>query len=213
MLIRIVFLMLTAFSITTIDAVAEEQKTPDLAKATFAGGCFWCMVQPYEILPGVLNVVSGYTGGDKKNPTYKQVSSGKTGHFEAVQIQYDPRVISYEKLLAVFWRNIDPTNDKGQFCDEGSQYRSAIFYHDDEQKRFAELSKEKLEKHKLFPEPIVTLIIPASNFYPAEDYHQYYYRKKPLAYKFYRFTCGRDSRLDTLWRDDKAIFQSSEADS
>ncbi|MGR8981595.1 MAG: peptide-methionine (S)-S-oxide reductase MsrA, partial [Gammaproteobacteria bacterium] len=133
------------------------------------------------------------------NPNYEEVSSGKTGHFETVQIEYDPRIISYEKLLDIFWRNIDPTDGKGQFCDKGEQYRSAIFYHNDEQKRLAEISKSRLEKNKSFPEPVVTLILPASDFYPAEDYHQHYYREKPLVYKFYRFTCGRDNRLETLW--------------
>lgn len=198
--IRIVFLMLSFFAITCADAIAEERRQAEYAKATFAGGCFWCMEQPYENFPGVLRVMSGYTGGNIQSPTYEQVSSGKTGHFEAVQIEYNPTRISYEKLLEIFWHNIDPTNSKGQFCDEGSQYRSAIFYHNEDQKRIAEASKNELEKIKPFPEPIVTSLLPASKFYPAEDKHQHYYRRNPLIYKFYRFTCGRDSRLDQLWR-------------
>lgn len=197
--IRTFFLMLILIAATPFTAFAEEPSNPESAKATFAGGCFWCMEQHFEKLTGIIKVTSGYTGGDKKNPTYQEVSDGKTGHFEAIQIEYDPRLISYEKLLAIFWRNIDPTNDQGQFCDEGMQYRSAIFYHDDVQKRLAEESKLKLEKNKPFPQSVVTPIIPASEFYPAEEYHQHYYRKKPVIYKFYRFICGRDRRLAELW--------------
>lgn len=197
--------LLLFFSLASFDSLAEQAIAPQFAKATFAGGCFWCMEQPFETLAGVIKVVSGYTGGTTVNPTYEDVSGGKTGHFEAVQITYDPRLISYQQLLSVFWRNIDPTNDKGQFCDVGDQYRAAIFYHNNEQKQLAEISKNRLETNKPFPEPVVTLILPASNFYPAEDYHQHYYRKKPFVYKFYRFTCRRDSRLDALWGHQQTV--------
>lgn len=176
--------------------MATEQ---NLAKATFAGGCFWCMEPPFDKLEGVFETISGYTGGHKQNPTYEEVSMGTTGHAEAVQVVYDPDKISYEKLLEVFWRNIDPTTPDRQFCDVGHQYRTAIFYHDEEQKRLALASKAALEENKPFKEPIVTEIVPASEFYPAEDYHQDYYQKNPLRYKFYRYSCGRDQRLEGLW--------------
>lgn len=167
--------------------------------ATFAGGCFWCMEPPFDKLDGVLSTTSGYTGGQQPDPTYKQVSAGTTGHTEAVQIVYDPQKISYQQLLDVFWRNIDPTTPDRQFCDTGSQYRSGIFYHDDSQKQAAEESLRKLKQTKTFPEPIVTEITAAGTFYPAEDYHQDYYQKNPLRYTYYRFACGRDKRLDELW--------------
>jgi len=169
------------------------------AKATFAGGCFWCMEPPYDKLDGVISTTSGYTGGQKKNPTYEEVSSGRTGHAEAVEVVYDPKKIGYEKLLEVFWRNVDPTVKDQQFCDVGSQYRTGIFYHDEEQKRLAEASKAALEKNKPFKGPIVTEITRATEFYPAEDYHQDYYLKNPVRYKFYRSGCGRDNRLKQLW--------------
>ena len=168
-------------------------------KATFAGGCFWCMEPPYDKLDGVISTKSGYTGGQKKNPTYEEVSSGRTGHAEAVEVVYDPKKIGYEKLLEVFWRNVDPTVKDQQFCDVGSQYRTGIFYHDEEQKRLAEASKAALEKNKPFKGPIVTEITRATEFYPAEDYHQDYYLKNPVRYKFYRSGCGRDNRLKQLW--------------
>lgn len=174
-------------------------KTQQFAIATFAGGCFWCMEPPFDALPGVISTVSGYTGGTTAKPTYEQVSAGVTGHAEAVQVRYDPAKISYEKLLQVFWRNIDPLTPDRQFCDGGSQYRSAIFYHDAEQRRLAELSKAALEKSGRFDRPIVTQIVPASAFHPAEEYHQDYYVKNPLRYKFYRAGCGRDRRLKELW--------------
>lgn len=169
------------------------------AKATFAGGCFWCMEPPYDKLPGVVSTTSGYMGGKTRNPTYEQVSSGGTGHAEVVQVIYDPKKVSYDKLLEVYWRNVDPTQRDGQFCDHGSQYRTAIFFHDDEQKRAAEASKAVLLKKKPFPGEIVTEITSAAEFYPAEDYHQDYYRKNPVRYKFYRSGCGRDARLKELW--------------
>ena len=167
--------------------------------AIFAGGCFWCMEPPFEKLKGVTSVTSGYTGGQKKNPTYEEVSAGRTGHAESVQIVFDPEKVSYEKLLDVFWHNIDPTTPDRQFCDRGSQYRSAIFYLDDEQKRLAFESKAALEKSKPFKEPIVTEIKPAEQFYPAEEYHQDYYIKNPVQYNSYRSGCGRDRRLKELW--------------
>jgi peptide-methionine (S)-S-oxide reductase len=169
-----------------------------LEKATFAGGCFWCMEHPFDELPGVVSVTSGYTGGQKKNPTYEEVSAGGTGHAESVQILYDPSKISYERLLAVYWHNIDPTVKDRQFCDSGHQYRSAIFYHTEEQRRMALKSREALQMNKP-PGQIVTEITPATEFYPAEDYHQHYYKKNPIRYRFYRSSCGRDNRLKELW--------------
>ncbi|MBI3810983.1 MAG: peptide-methionine (S)-S-oxide reductase MsrA [Nitrospirae bacterium] len=183
-------------------ARAEElPKTPaaGLEKATFAGGCFWCMEHTFEELDGVVSATSGYTGGRTVNPTYDVVSAGGTGHAEAVEILYDPRKISYEKLLDIFWHNVDPTNANGQFCDYGDQYRSEIFYHNEEQKRLAERSKAVLEHSKPFKDPIVTRISPAATFYIAEEYHQDFYKKNPIRYKFYRYNCGRDARLNQLW--------------
>ena len=170
-----------------------------LETATFAGGCFWCMESPFEKLEGVKEVISGYTGGKKENPTYEEVSAGTTGHAEAIQITYDPAKITYAKLLDVFWRQIDPTDAGGQFADRGTQYRSAMFYHDDEQKKLAEKSREELQKSGRFQKPIVTEIVPASRFYPAEEYHQDYYRKNPIRYKYYRTGCGRDARVSEIW--------------
>ena len=170
-----------------------------LEKATFAGGCFWCMEHPFDALPGVLSVTAGYTGGQKKYPTYQEVSAGGTGHAESVQILYDPSKITYGKLLDVFWHNIDPTTKDRQFCDSGHQYRSAIFYHTEEQHKEALLSKEALEKTKPFKGPVVTEIVPAGEFYPAEEYHQHYYKKNPIRYWYYRNGCGRDQRLKELW--------------
>lgn len=168
------------------------------ARATFAGGCFWCMEPPFDKLEGVLGTTVGYTGGHKENPTYEEVSSGSTGHAEAVEILYDPQKVSYQRLLEVFWRNIDPTVKDRQFCDVGSQYRTAIFYHDEEQRRLAEQSLESLRQSGRF-ERVFTEIRPASTFWPAEDYHQDYYRKNPIRYKLYRMGCGRDQRLKELW--------------
>lgn len=168
-------------------------------KATFAGGCFWCMEPPFEKLDGVTEVISGYTGGKKVNPTYEEVSYGGTGHLESVQIIYDPSKITFSELLDVFWKQIDPTDPDGQFVDRGSQYRSAIFYHNDEQKSLAEKSKEELDKSGKFGKPIVTEIIMASAFYKAEEYHQDYYKKNPIRYKFYRYNSGRDQYLKKIW--------------
>lgn len=190
------FLALCGLFLTFMGSPAE---TLALEKATFAGGCFWCMEAPFDKLDGVAGVTSGYTGGTLKNPTYEQVSAGGTGHAEAVQIIYDPARISYARLLEIFWRNIDPTVKDRQFCDSGNQYRSGIFYHNEEQRRAAMQSKAALEKNKPFREAIVTEIVPASAFYPAEEYHQGYYKKNPLRYKYYRSGCGRDKRLKELW--------------
>jgi len=186
-----------------LGAAAGPGGDEKLATATFAGGCFWCMEHPFDELEGVLSTTSGYTGGHKKNPTYEEVSSGNTGHTEAVQVRYDPKKIGYEKMLEVFWRNIDPVEANGQFCDFGTQYRSGIFYHNEGQQALAKRSKEALEKSGRFDRPIVTEITPASAFYPAEDYHQDYYRKNPVRYTFYRYGCGRDQRLKDIWGEGK----------
>jgi peptide-methionine (S)-S-oxide reductase len=194
-------LALTLVSITApwnVAAQAPAAKTVT-AKAIFAGGCFWCMEPPYDKLEGVLSTTSGYIGGKTRNPTYEQVSSGSTGHTEAVLVEYDPKKISYEKLLEVYWVNVDPTTKTRQFCDVGSQYRPGIFYIDDEQRRAAEASKAQIEKTKPFRQPIVAEITAAGEFWPAEEYHQDFYRKNPLRYKFYRAGCGRDERLKELW--------------
>ncbi len=166
--------------------------------AVFAGGCFWCMEPPYDKLDGVLSTISGYTGGHTENPTYKQTSTGKTGHYEALQVTYDATKVSYEKLLDVFWKNIDPFNSTGQFCDRGPQYRAAVFYLDDEQKALAESSKSALQSRLPSGKNIVTEVLAASQFYNAEEYHQDYYKKNPLRYKYYRFNCGRDKRLEQV---------------
>lgn len=171
--------------------------------ATFAGGCFWCMQPPFDKTPGVIKTVAGYTGGRVKNPTYEQVSSQKTGHLESIEVTYDPSLIPYEKLLEVFWHNIDPTDGKGQFCDKGSSYHSAIFYHDEKQHQAAEHSKANLEARPEFKNKIETVIQPFHVFYPAEDYHQSYYKKNPIRYKYYRYRCGRDARLKEVWGDEK----------
>jgi len=182
-------------------AIATAMAATNLETATFAGGCFWCMEHPFDEIPGVVSVTSGYTGGWKKNPAYEEVSAGGTGHAESVQVVYDPSKVTYEKLLNVFWHNIDPSTKDRQFCDSGHQYRSAIFYHDEEQHRLALQSKELLEKHKPFKGPVETEIVQATQFYPAEDYHQHYYKKNPIRYNYYRFICGRDQKLNDLWGD------------
>ena len=189
------------FGLLAAGAAAQGTAPGDanLKKAIFAGGCFWCMEHPFDELPGVVSVTSGYSGGSKAKPTYEEVSSGSTGHAEAVQVVYDPAKVSYEKLVDVFWHNVDPLTANAQFCDHGTQYRSAIFYQDDEQKRVAEASKDTLTKSKRFDKPIVTQIAPASTFWPAEDYHQHYYKTHAVQYKFYRYNCGRDARLEQLW--------------
>ena len=184
-------------------AAAQAQPSPGAkpatARATFAGGCFWCMEEVYDKVPGVIATVSGYMGGHTKNPTYEQIGTGRTGHAEVVQVEYDPAKVSYAKLLEVFWRNIDPTQKDAQFCDQGSQYRSGVFYHDEEQKRLAEASRLALQKNKPFRGEIVTEITQASQFYPAEGYHQDFHQKNPTRYKFYKSGCGREARLQQLW--------------
>ena len=189
--------LLLGFSAAPAEA-ADDQAGPT-AKATFAGGCFWCMEPPFENLPGVRSVTSGYTGGWVKDPTYEQVSAGTTGHAEAIEVVYDPGKIGYDQLLDVFWKQIDPTTPNAQFCDQGSQYRSAIFHHDEDQRRRAEASRDALARSGRFSKPIVTEITAASRFYPAEEYHQGYARKNPIRYRYYRTTCGRDAVLKRLW--------------
>ncbi|GAB4551486.1 MAG: hypothetical protein Tsb0017_01330 [Geothermobacteraceae bacterium] len=199
----LVFLLLALAAWPLLSLAAGDEATmnrDETATATFAGGCFWCMEHPFEELDGVIEVISGYTGGHKVNPTYREVSAGGTGHAEAVQVRYDPNKIGYRELLDVFWRNIDPTDAGGQFVDRGSQYRSAIFYHNEEQRRLAEESKRKLAQSGRFDKPIVTEIVPASTFYPAEDYHQDYSSKNPLRYWFYRSGSGRDQFLEKVWK-------------
>jgi peptide-methionine (S)-S-oxide reductase len=193
--------LFACFVLAPAPIVTQAQTAGDknLATATFAGGCFWCMEPPFDKLDGVISTTSGYAGGQKKNPTYQEVSAGTTGHTESVQVLFDPAKVSYSQLLEVFWHNIDPLTPNAQFCDHGSQYRTAIFYHNEEQKRLAETSKQQLAQSGRFTQPIVTEIVPAGEFYPAEDYHQDYYQKNPIRYKFYRYNCGRDQRLAELW--------------
>ena len=180
-------------------ARAQESPLQDPAVATFAGGCFWCMEEAFEPVEGVVSVVSGYTGGQQANPTYDEVSAGGTGHAEAVEIRYDSSKVSYQQLLQHFWRNIDPLAVDRQFCDRGNQYRSAIFYHGEDQRRLAEESKAALERSGRLKGTIATQIVAAGAFYPAEEYHQDYYRKNPNRYKFYKWSCGRAQRLEELW--------------
>lgn len=189
---RIVFLLLGV--IFTSLTYAQS-----LSTATFSMGCFWCGEEAFEKVPGVASVVSGYTDGKTKNPTYEEVSTGRTGHAEAVDVKFDPKKVSYEQLLDVFWLNHDPTYTDRQFCDHGSQYRPGIYWHDEAQKKAAEASKAKYEKLKTFPQPIVTPIRQASQFWPAEEYHQDFYKKNPVRYKAYSTGCGRYARLDELW--------------
>ena len=172
---------------------------PNTQKAIFAGGCFWCMEPPFDALDGVISTTSGYIGGTVAEPTYKQVSSGTTGHTEALQIVFDPSKITYEELLATFWLNIDPVDSGGQFCDRGSQYRSEVFYTSNEQRELAEKSKQQLDASDALPAPVQTAVTASSQFYPAEDYHQNYYQNNPKRYKFYSWNCGRKQRLLQLW--------------
>jgi peptide-methionine (S)-S-oxide reductase len=195
-LLRILALLVatTGFAVAQPDAPAGQSR----ALATFAGGCFWCVEADFDKVPGVLGTTSGYTGGKLDNPNYNQVSAGGTGHTEAVEIAFDPSKVSYQKLLDVFWRNHDPLAKDRQFCDRGDQYRPAIFFHDDEQRKLAEASKKAVQE-KFGPRVVQTEITKAGAFYKAEDYHQDYYEKNPVRYKFYRFNCGRDQRLEELW--------------
>jgi len=192
--------LLALAALATGPAGAEPKPdAPKTATAVFAGGCFWCMEPPFEALAGVLSVTSGYTGGHVANPSYEQVSEGGTGHRESVRVEYDPARVSYSQLLDVFWHNVDPLDGGGQFCDRGSQYQSVIFVADAEQRRLTEASKRTLEESKRFSQPIATQILAASAFYPAEEYHQDYSRKNPLRYRYYRYGCGRDARLEAVW--------------
>lgn len=184
---QLIFSMLIMLAVSHVHA---ETKT-----AIFAGGCFWCMEPPYDKLEGVFSTVSGYTGGHTDNPTYKKTSTGTTGHYEALAVEYDPQIVSYEKLLDVFWKNIDPFDARGQFCDKGPQYRAAIFYMNDEEKQLAEKSLQQLQERVGNGNRVVTEILPAKKFFDAEDYHQDYYKKNPIRYKYYRYGCGRDKRL------------------
>jgi peptide-methionine (S)-S-oxide reductase len=174
------------------------------AKATFAGGCFWCVESDFDKIDGVISTTSGYTGGKTANPTYEQIGTKATGHFEAVEIVFDPRKVSYEKLVEYFWRTIDPTDASGQFCDKGAPYKTAIFAQDAEQLKIAQASRERLEKTKPFKAPVVTEVLTAATFYRAEEYHQDYYTKNPVRYKYYRTSCGRDARVKQLWGDQAA---------
>ena len=186
-------------SVLLTAGAAHAQTAPVTAKATFAGGCFWCVEADFDKIPGVLSTTSGYIGGTVANPTYKQVSANGTGHAEAVEIVFDPAKVSYATLVEKFWRTIDPTTKDRQFCDTGNPYRTAIFTHDAAQAEVVKRSLAALEKSKPFKEPIVTQVVPASTFYAAEDYHQDYYLKNPVRYKYYRTSCGRDARLQQLW--------------
>ncbi len=198
-MLKRLFLLIAACATLNSASAMAQPKPPTIERIVFAGGCFWCMEQPFDVLPGVISTTSGYIGGHKKDPTYKEVSSGTTGHTEAVEVVFDPTKVKLEKLIDVFWHNIDPTVNDRQFCDGGSQYRPGIFYANDAQKKAALDSKAALEKSKVLKAPIVAEITAATTFYPAEDYHQDYYLKNSVRYKFYRSGCGRDARLKELW--------------
>jgi len=193
---KILLILLTLLS---FQVIAKDQADGRYQTATFAGGCFWCMEPPFDKIDGVISTTSGYTAGSKKSPTYKEVSAGITGHTEAIAIVFDPKKVSYQELIDVFWKNIDPYAVDRQFCDAGTQYRSGIYFHDAEQEKLARASLENLKKIKTIDKPIATEIEAASTFYPAEDYHQDYYMKNPIRYKYYRYSCGRDQRLEEIW--------------
>ena len=182
-----------------VQSASQAAVDETLSKAYFAGGCFWCMEEAFEKVEGVLSATSGYMGGTVADPSYEAVSAGRTGHAESVEVVYDPAKVSYQKLLDVFWHNVDPVTPNAQFCDHGSQYRSAIFFQTDEEKRASDASKQAIEQSKRFNEPVVTQIVMASQFYQAEEYHQDYYKKNPVRYKFYKYNCGRAKRLEALW--------------
>jgi peptide-methionine (S)-S-oxide reductase len=196
--IRVLPYLLSAAAVASGATLAAEEP-PATAVATLAGGCFWCMEPVFDALDGVISTTSGYTGGALRNPTYEEVSSGSTGHTEAIEVRYDPARVSYDRLLEVYWHNIDPTAENRQFCDRGTQYRTAIFYHDEAQRLAAERSRAELERSGAFAAAIATDIVAAGPFYPAEDYHQDYYRKNPVRYQRYHDACGRDERLEELW--------------
>ncbi len=195
-----VYILLILILGCTTQKSGEKVNLENTKRATFAGGCFWCMEPPFDQREGVLETISGYAGGEKINPTYEEVSSGGTGHLEVIQIVYDPSKVSYEELIDIFWKNVDPTDDGGQFVDRGPQYGTAIFYHDENQKKIAMESKEKLAQSGVFKKPIITPIRELKNFSPAEDYHQDYYQKNPIRYKYYRYNSGRDQFLEKKWK-------------
>lgn len=195
-ILTLTVLLIGGWSAQSTDQAAADS-TP--GKAYFAGGCFWCMEEVFEKIDGVLSATSGYMGGTVSNPTYEEVSAGRTGHAESVEVVYDPAKVSYQKLLDAFWRNVDPITPNAQFCDHGNQYRSTIFFQTDEEKRASDSSKQTIEQSKRFKEPIVTQIVMASRFFPAEEYHQDFYKKNPVRYKFYKYNCGRAQRLEELW--------------
>ena len=198
-MIRFVSLVTAAILAVPATSTVPAATDDELATATFAGGCFWCVESDFDAVPGVVETISGYTGGTADSPTYKQVTAGGTGHREAVQIRYDPKRVSYERLLHIFWRSVDPTDGGGQFCDRGESYQTAIFVGDEEERRLAEASREMLEQSMVLDAPVVTPVETAGEFFPAEDYHQDYYTKNPVRYRFYRFSCGRDSRVQQVW--------------
>jgi len=202
MLMRLTVSILAVWFLSS-PTFAEVTPEAKLESVVLGGGCFWCIEADYEKLDGVVDVVSGYAGGHVKNPTYKQVSAGGSGHIEVVKVTYDANKINYSQILDYFWRHIDPTRDDGQFCDRGSQYRPAIFYQDETQKKLAIASAKQIEQTKPFEQPLKVELIQASTFYPAEDYHQDYYKKNPIRYNFYRYNCGRDARVEQLWGESK----------
>lgn len=196
-MVRVLLSLFLACATASVSVAQTQPQRTNQAVATFAGGCFWCTEADFDKVLGVLSTTSGYTGGKIANPTYEQVSAGGTGHAEAVEVVYDPGKVSYDELLSFYWRHVDPTVKNRQFCDIGDQYRTAIFVHDDEQRRLADASKKKIEAQ--LKQPIYTEIVSAGPFYKAEDYHQDFYQKNPVKYKFYRWNCGRDQRLEQLW--------------
>ncbi|HET9686400.1 MAG TPA: peptide-methionine (S)-S-oxide reductase MsrA [Pseudolabrys sp.] len=196
-MVRVLLSFFLTFAAVSVSVAQTTPQQTSQAVATFAGGCFWCTEADFDKVPGVLSTTSGYIGGKIANPTYEQVSAGGTGHAEAVEVVYDPGKVSYDELLSFYWRHVDPTAKNRQFCDVGDQYRTAIFVHDDEQRRLADASKKKIEAQ--VKQPIYTEIVSAGPFYKAEDYHQDFYQKNPIKYKFYRWNCGRDQRLEQLW--------------
>lgn len=198
MIIRIFAPILLALSFH-FPAVADSATDPKIETAILAGGCFWCIESDFEKLDGVAEVISGYTGGHVNDPTYQQVSAGRSGHIEAVKVSYDANKLNYTEILDYFWYHVDPTRNDGQFCDRGPQYRPAIFYQDEKQHKLVLASEKLIEQSKPFKEPLKVEFIQASEFYPAEEYHQDYYKKNPIRYKFYRFNCGRDARVNELW--------------
>ncbi len=194
--LTVAFLLIGSWNLQSANQAAADTAP---TKAYFAGGCFWCMEEVFEKVDGVLFATSGYMGGTVSNPTYEEVSAGRTGHAESVEVVYDPAKVSYQKLLDAFWRNVDPITPNAQFCDHGNQYRSAIFFRTDEEKRASDTSKQAIEQSRQFKEPIVTQIVMAPQFYPAEEYHQDFYKKNPIRYKLYKYNCGRAQRLEELW--------------